>query len=286
MMAETKPYRSSCVLANGVKTHYQEAGERGDPVVLLHGGGPGASGEAGWRFMLPALAPHFRVYAPDQLSFGYTDTARLPTRAHQSLVDHIRDFIEALCLERVNLVGNSQGAYVAVKYALDHPNRVRKLFLIGSATIARFMGLTPPMTEGMKKLLAYDGTPQALRAFLEEIVLDKSTITDALIESRQKVVHLPGAVEARNAFEAANRGIASDRVLRDELDLRNKLPKLKIPTLFIWGVQDRFAPVELGYELQKLLPNITFEFLKGAGHQCQTDAPELVNQMVINFFKE
>ena len=285
-MAEKKPYRSSYVLANGVKTHYSESGDEGDPIVLLHGGGPGASGEAGWRFMLPALAPYFRVYAPDQLSFGYTDTSALPTRAHQSLVDHIRDFVDALCLEKINLVGNSQGAYVAAKYTLDHPDRVKKLLLIGSATIARFMGLNPPMTEGMKKLLAYNGTPEALRAFLEEIVLDKSTITDELIESRQRVVHRPGAGEARNAFEAANRNVPNDPSLREELDLRNKLPRLTVPTLFTWGVQDRFAPVELGYELQKLLPNMKFQFLKEAGHQCQTDAPGVVNQLVIDFFKK
>ncbi len=70
-------YHNGWVLANGVRTHYSWAGTEGPAVVLCHGGGPGSSGGAGWRFMLPALAEAgFRVYAPDQISMGWTD-ARL-----------------------------------------------------------------------------------------------------------------------------------------------------------------------------------------------------------------
>lgn len=102
-------------------------------VLIIHGqerkarshfitrGRSSACGAAGWRFMLPALAEAgYRAYAPDQLSMGFTDTRphAWPVNGHQSLVDHVHDFIEALCLDEVYLVGNSQGAYVAANMLL------------------------------------------------------------------------------------------------------------------------------------------------------------------------
>ncbi|HWL12967.1 MAG TPA: alpha/beta fold hydrolase, partial [Ureibacillus sp.] len=93
-------FHNSYVLANGVRTHYSWAGTEGPAVILLHGAGPGACGAAGWRLMLPALAKAgYRAYAIDQLSMGFTDARphAWPVNGHQSLVDHVHDFIEALC---------------------------------------------------------------------------------------------------------------------------------------------------------------------------------------------
>ena len=71
--------------------------------------------------------------------------------------------------------------------------------------------------------------------------------------------------------------------LWDRYCMKDTLPKLKIPGLFIWGKQDAVAPVETGYKLEKLLPNITFEYIENCGHQAQTDQPEIVNKLVIDF---
>ena len=279
--------RSSWVMANGVRTHYSESGDKGPAVVLCHGGGPGSSGHAGWRLMLPALGDHFRCYAPDQLGYGLTDTGphAWPVNGHQSLVNHVADFIDALCLDEVFMVGNSQGAYVAVKYALDHPERVKKIFLIGSATISGAMGLPMPDTEGLRALSAYDGTAKSMRYFLETIIIDKSTISDALINDRVAAANRPGIAEATKAFDQARRRYAKDPNWRQRFDLRGRLPNMTIPTKFIWGKLDTFAPPSLGEQLAKLIPNIPMTFVDGAGHQCQTDAPDVVNKMVIDHFK-
>ncbi len=279
--------RSSWVLANGVRTHYSEAGDTGPAVVLCHGGGPGSSGHAGWRLMLPALGDHFRCYAPDQLGYGQTDARphAWPVNGHQSLVDHVADFIDALCLDEVMMIGNSQGAYVAVKYALDHPERVKKIFLIGSATISGAMGLPMPQTEGLRALAAYDGTAKSMRHFLETIIIDKSTITDALINDRVAAANRPGVAEATKAFDEGRKRYATDPNWRQRFDLGGRLPKLAIPTKFIWGKLDTFAPPSLGEQLAKLIPNIGMEFVDGAGHQCQTDKPDVVNKLVIDHFR-
>src|SRR5690606_2234978 len=133
-------FHNSYVLANGVRTQYAGPGQEGPAVIPLHAAGPGACGAAGWRHMLPALAEAgFRAYAVDQLSMGFTDARphAWPVNGHQSLVDHVHDFIEALCLDEVSLIGNSQGAYVAAKYAIDHPEKVDKVVYIDSNTIYR-----------------------------------------------------------------------------------------------------------------------------------------------------
>lgn len=281
------PWRSSWVKAGEVKTHYSEAGEDGNPVILLHGSGPGSSGAAGFRFMIPALAPYFRVYAPDQVSFGRTDMSNpssWPYDGLQSLVDHTSDFIESLCLENVSIVGNSQGAYVAIKYALDHPGKVKKLFLIGSATIAWAMGIPQVSTPGLKALSEYDGTEEKMRLFLEAIVSDPKTVTDELVKTRNDAFHLPGVPEARKVFESTRAKVAENPEWHQRYSLKGRLEKLTTPTRFVWGKNDTFAPPELAYQLQPMIPNINIEFIEGAGHQVQTDQPDVVHSMVIDFF--
>jgi len=284
----TQPWRSSWVMAGGIRTHYSEAGDDGPAVILLHGGGPGSSGAAGWRFMIPALAPHFRVYAPDQVSFGQTDMSdphAWPYNGIESLVEHVAAFADALCLDTFHVVGNSQGAYVAAKYTLDHPTRVKKLFLIGSATIAGAMGIAPIMTPGMKALIEYDGTEKKMRAFLEAIVTDQNTVTDELVKGRNDAYHLPGVPEATKVFSDVRPKLISDPNLNQHYSLEGRLNKLTIPTKFIWGAVDKFAPPELAHQFQGKIPNLPIEFIEGAGHQVQTDKPDIVNKMVIDFLK-
>jgi pimeloyl-ACP methyl ester carboxylesterase len=283
-----QPWRSSWVMAGGIRTHYSEAGDDGPAVILLHGGGPGSSGAAGWRFMIPALAPHFRVYAPDQISFGQTDMSdphAWPYNGIESLVEHVAAFADALCLDTFHVVGNSQGAYVAAKYTLDHPTRVKKLFLIGSATIAGAMGIAPIMTPGMKALIEYDGTEKKMRAFLEAIVTDQNTVTDELVKGRNDAYHLPGVPEATKVFSDVRPKLISDPNLNQHYSLEGRLNKLTIPTKFIWGAVDKFAPPELAHQFQGKIPNLPIEFIEGAGHQVQTDKPDIVNKMVIDFLK-
>jgi len=280
--------RSCWVLAKGVRTHYTQCGDAGPAVVLCHGAGPGGSGHAGFRRMIPALAEHFQVYAPDQLSFGQTDARphAWPVRGYQSLVDHVADFLEALCLDEVMLAGNSQGAYVAAKVALDHPEKVKKLFLIGSGTISAAMGTPMPATAGTGALRGFDGTAAGMRAFLSTVVLDQSTITDDLVAERMANVSRPGVAEARKAFADGRARMERDPNLFQAFDLRGRLPALTIPARFIWGKQDGYAVPELGIQLEKQLPNIPFTWIDHAGHQVQTDQPDLVNRMVAEFFLE
>jgi pimeloyl-ACP methyl ester carboxylesterase len=277
--------RSRFVMTGRVRTHYSEAGGDGPPVVLLHGGGAGSSGEAGFGRMMPYLANRFQVYAPDGVGgFGETDLNASVAEGMQSRADQLEAFMDALCLDQICLSGNSQGAWVAAKYALEHPDRVRKLALISSKTIASAMGISVPETEGMRALRAYDGSRESMRRVLEALIWDKSLITDELIDMRNAAANRPGAAEARKAFLEGSNRLTRDSNLRLKYEMQHTLPRLSIPTIFVWGENDNFALPEVGREVAKMLPNVPFTWVAKAGHQVQNDQPEQVGKILGDFF--
>jgi 2-hydroxy-6-oxonona-2,4-dienedioate hydrolase len=277
--------RSRYVMAGHIKTHYVEAGNNAPVVILLHGGGPGSSGEAGFGRLIPLLADRFQVYAPDGVGgFGDTDPYWPASEGTQSRVDQLEQFMDTLCLNDVCIAGNSQGAWVAAKYTLEHPDRVRRLFMVASLTIATAMGLPVQQTEGLKALNSYDGTEQSMRRVLETLTYDKSAVTPELIAIRNAAANRPGAAEARAIANQGQRRLASDPNLRLKYDMRHTLPELTTPAIFAWGENDTFAPPELGRELEKLLPNIPFHFIPNAGHQAQTDQPKIMANLMIQHF--
>jgi pimeloyl-ACP methyl ester carboxylesterase len=265
----------------GVKTHYVYAGD-GEPVVLIHGGGPGASGASGWARTIPALAERFRVYAIDLIGFGYTDKPYIDY-SFQTLVEHVAGFVDALNLNQVRIAGNSQGAYVAIKYTLDHPARVKQAALISTGTLATACGIGD---QGRATALPrFDGSRESLRAFLEVIVNDPSKITDELVDARFAVASLPGHREALESLGRYRRLVQEDPSQRQVYDVRARLPLLQVPYCFIWGGADRSAPLDpLGLGLKALCPDAPFHVVEGSGHQVQNDKPDECNRLLLQFF--
>lgn len=278
--------RSRFVRTDGFRTHYTEAGGDGPVIVAMHGGGAGSSGEAGMAPLMRELPERFRVIAPDSVGgFGKTDTHAPAPYGLQSRVDHLEATVDALCLDRFTLLGNSQGAWVAARYAALHPDKVERMILIGSATISAAMGLPDEPTPAMAALFNYDGTREAMRAVLQSLVYNKTIVTEALIDLRQDSAARPGAMDAFRAAVKAQRAYVADPVLRLNFDMRQVLPALTraIPTIVIWGENDDFAPVHLGRAVEKMLPDARFHYVDKAGHQVQNDQPALVGRIVTDF---
>jgi pimeloyl-ACP methyl ester carboxylesterase len=280
--------RSRFVVANGVRTHYTESGGDGPVIVALHGGGAGSSGRAGMAPLMNALPPEYRVIAPDSVGgFGLTDVSAPATYGLQSRADHLADFVNAIGLTRFTILGNSQGAWVAARYALTHPDRIERMVLIGSATIGLAMGFPEVQTPAMKALQGYDGSREGMRTMLEGLVYNKELITDALIELRYSSASRPGAMEAFKAGAKGNRYLQTDPVLFTQFDMRQALPAATkaIPTAIIWGEDDGFAPVTTGRKLEPLLPDVKFHYIAKAGHQVQNDQPKATGDIVSAFMK-
>jgi pimeloyl-ACP methyl ester carboxylesterase len=270
---------SRYVMVNGVKTHYTESGGDGPVIVGIHGGGHGSSGAAGLGKLFDLLGDTYRVIGVDCIGgFGDTDVNAPTTYGLGSRVQHVADFIDVLCLDKITIMGNSQGAWCAAKYAITHPDRVEKLVIVSSLTIANALGIEVPPSEGMKLLQSYDGTRASMAALMRGLVYNADKVTDELIDMRQATATRPGAMDA---FANTLKGIGyfqKDPAQSLNFDMRTTLPAIVklIPTVIIWGENDIFALPEVGKKVEALLPGAKFHWVKAAGHQAQTDQPEIV----------
>jgi len=280
--------RSRWVVANGVRTHYAETGDSGPTILAIHGGGHGSSGQAGMGLLMQELGRDFQVFAPDSIGgYGLTDVNVPTPRGLLDRASHALAFADALGLDKFTILGNSQGAFAAVRLALDHPDRVEKIVMIASLTIAQSMGVDQAPTPAMKALMGYDGTPEAMRAMLEGLVKEKSRITDELIQRRQQSATRPGAMEAMDRFIKATAGLKKNPILAMQMDLTQTLPKLTrhIPSIFVWGKEDPFSLADTGRKIEPLLPDVKFHWIADAGHQVQTDQPAKVAAIIGEFIR-
>jgi len=287
LMAE-QVLRSRFVIANGVRTHYTEAGADGPVLIALHGASPGSSGEGGFGRLMLLLAQHYRVIALDAVGgYGKTDMHAPVPYGIQSRVDHLEDFVDALCLPaKFSIIGNSQGAWTAAQYAILHTDRINKLLWVAGATLPAALGLPTPPTEGTKTFATYDGTREAMRRLLQSLLFDQALITDDLIDRRQATATQPGAEAARKAFREGTQLFTTDpRHAFKYSIMRHTLRELTtvVPTVCIWGENDRVSPPALGKELAKLLPAVPFHWIPDAGHQVQNDQPDRVAKIIFDF---
>jgi pimeloyl-ACP methyl ester carboxylesterase len=270
----------------GVKTHYVHAGD-GEPLILIHGGGAGGSGEHGWFNALPVLGERFHVYAPDLIGYGYTDKPEVEY-SFQFLVNHLAGFIDALNLKQVRLVGNSQGAYIVLKYACDFPERVKQLVTISTSTLSSAMGLGKAASAD--RALGppeYEFNRESMRNFLKSIINDHSKITEELIDARFELSQLPGAEHAKRSIMQYRKLVESptpDPHQWQVFCVRERAPKLQMPWQVIWGGADRTAPLDLVEDMRRLCPNITrLDVIQESGHQVQNDKPEETNRVLLEF---
>ncbi len=261
------------VTAGPVDTFYLDAGA-GDPVLLLHGSGPGVSAWANWQKTIPGLAEEFRVLAPDIV--GYGATAR-PDDVRYSLrgwTDHVLGFMDALGLDRVFLVGNSLGGRISLALAEEHPDRVARMVLMGSPGV----GMT--ITDGLKALRGYEPSPENMRALLlDYFAVDKSIITDDLVRIRYEA-----SVETFDAYRAMffdPRHAGNDLGITEE-----QVRAIQTPTLLVHGREDRVVPPEVSWTMANLLRDADLHVFARCGHWTQIERAAEFTELVAGFLKE
>jgi len=274
-------------LANGARAHYSTAGDKGPAIVLLHGGLPGSSGLAGWRFMMPFLAEQgYRVYAPDRPGFGLADTRPeyWPRRGFVSWAEFVGDFVDALCLDQFFLSGNSNGAQTAVYYAINHPERIIRMPLIATGGFSQNMGIDPSKLKKAVEIPRFDGTEESMQVLMNSIIYRKETVSKELLTMRT----LSGnkQKDSLTAAQSFMREHATDPNYQQQINLKGRLDKLSIPIVYVFGQQDTFAVTENGYLQEEALPNFQFFYPDQCGHQAQTDQTDLVNQLFLEFIRD
>lgn len=260
------------VVAGGINTHYHDVGS-GDPVLLLHGSGPGVSAWANWQHTIPALSAHARVLALDVVGYGETERPDDARYSLRSWTDHVWAFLDALGLQKVSIVGNSLGGRIALQMAEDDQERIDRLVLMGSPGV----GMT--VTDGLKALRAYEPSPDNMRALLTDyFAVDTSIITDELVRIRYEASAAPGAHEAYRLmfFDPRHGG--------NELGItENQVRAVTAPTLVVHGREDKVVPPEVSWTMSRLLPDADLHVFAHCGHWTQIERADEFNTLVDHF---
>ena len=251
------------------KTRYLEAGS-GAPVILLHGVGFTSAAE-NWEFTLPALGEKFRAIAPDFVGWGKGDRLDLEY-SFAYLVDFVREFQDALGIEHSHIVGHSMGGWVSVLFAYESPERVDKLVLVSPG------GLKPRTLHSMTNFKP--PTREETKAQLQKRVHAPGVDYDAMADREMAKAQIPGAVEAyQKILNHMNNGLT-----RQRYNTQRRLPKIKAPTMVIWGRQDATNDFEdMGKGTAALIPNSKLVVVEECDHFIPTEKPEEFNKALLEF---
>lgn len=267
---------------DGLRLHYNEAGPGAGPaVIMLHGGGPGAGGWSNFHRNIEAfVSAGFRVFLLD--CPGFNKSAPIVSADPRGLINAraVKGLMDALGIERAHLVGNSMGGLSALTFALEYPQRLDRMILMGSAGLGQSL-FQPSPQEGIKLLMKLYKQPtmENLQAMLSVFVYDPSVLTPELIQSR-----LDGM--QRNAEHLAN--FVESNALNPRalfVDLTPRLPEIRAKTLVIWGRDDRFVPLDNGIKAVWGIPDADLIVFGRCGHWAQWEHADKFNALAIDFLK-
>jgi 4,5:9,10-diseco-3-hydroxy-5,9,17-trioxoandrosta-1(10),2-diene-4-oate hydrolase len=268
-----------------MRLHYEEAGShKGTPVVLIHGGGPGASGLSNFAKNLPVFAEHFRTIVVDQPGYGKSDKPEIQGNYFRFSADALAGLLDELGIQQTHLVGNSLGGGTAVRFALSYPQRAGRLVLMGPGGLSLNV-FAPDPTEGVKRLAEFGAPPgpsrEKLAAFLRTLVFDQRLITDELIDERFAAASDPESLKAMASMGASffNPDSYEDGLLWREAH------RLRQRVLLIWGREDRVNPVDGALVALKVIRRAQLHVFGGCGHWAQLEKFDEFNRLAIEFLE-
>lgn len=275
-MAEAaNPEIAHSVVANGIRTNYHDAGT-GEPVLMIHGSGPGVSAWANWRLSIPELSRRFRVVAPDMVGFGYSERPQGIRYKLDTWVAQAVGLLDALGIDQASVVGNSFGGAVALALAIRHPHRVKRLVLMGS------VGVSFPITEGLDAVWGYQPSVENMRALLDIFAYDRNLVNDELAQMRYKASIQPGFQESFSSMFPAPRQDGVEMMASPIEDIR----KIGHQTLVIHGREDKVIPLSNSYELLQAIPNAQLHVFGKCGHWTQIEHAARFSRLVGDFLGE
>lgn len=258
----------------------------GAPLVMLHGGGPGASGVSNYHQNLPALAQRFRVILPDQPGFGdsYRPTeADLDARSITEItVDALFQALDALGVDRFHLLGNSLGGAAAIAMAQARPERVTGLVLMAPG--GGWLPFGPTPTEGQKEMFRYYNgggpTEKKMANFIRTMVFDNKQFGVDVVKARYEASLDESHIEFYHHYNVAfAKRHGMDPLWRD-------LHKIKAPTLLLWGRDDRTITLDGAQLMLKNIRDVQLHIFGNCGHWVQLERAREFERLVGDFLGE
>ena len=268
----------------GRSTYVITRGDGPRPTVLIHGG---LSQASEWALLAGQLPGH--VIIPDRPGCGLSypiDYRKVPD-FRKAAADWLLDLLDGIGANQADLVGNSMGGFFSIALALAHPDRVRRLVMVGAPpgldrTVPLFLRLwgNPILGPLINRQKITDPETLRKRVFAPLLVAHPERVPLDFLELGVAAMALPGY--DHNAYSLLRR-ITTLRGLRSELMVRDDLRRLTVPTLFLWGDADAFVPPSIGREVAARMTNAQIEILPDTGHLPYVDHPDIVASAITQF---
>ena len=247
----------------GHKIRYFEEGDSKKSVILLHG--LGGSAER-WLKVIPLLSSKYRVIAPDMIGFGHSDKPSVDYTI-EFFAKYLSGLINSLGVNKTVLIGSSLGGQIAAEYA-SNSESIEKLVLVAPSGAMKHS--TPTIDAYMMAAL-YPNLNSAKIAF--EMMSGVGTVDDATVNNFVERMLSPNA---KLAFISSVLSVKNSQI-------RDSLQKIKIPTLLLWGKEDKMIPIEYAQEFISSIKNCKFRELDGIGHLPHVENAEMFVQSVFEF---
>ena len=284
-MTLTKEGTAKQAKAGTFSLNYHEAGEATDlgdglPLVMLHGGGPGASSWSNFGSCLETFAQDFRVLLVDQPGFGDSDKPAIEGHFFTFAADALANLLDELGIERIHLLGNSLGGGTATRFTLKYPDRVGRLILMGPGGLSQNI-FSPDPTEGVKRLYDFGANPseETMEAFIRVMIVNQKLCTPELVAERLANATAPGAREAMASMGAS----FFNPDTMEEGMLWREAYKIRQHVLLTWGREDRVNPLDGGLIALKTIPKAQLHVFPNCGHWAQIEAAEAFHTVSRDF---
>ena len=256
-------------IESGATVHIRDEGNRaGPPLVLLHGAY--ASVHA-WEPWVDELGDEFRLISFDLPGFGLTGAVPGGDYSRANMSRTLDQIMRLMKLERAIIVGHSMGGSVALQYALDHPQKIRGLILIGSSGVRRTPDEEVPSTFGLadiswlQPILRYVTPRFMIERGLRDSVADPDNfVTDEQVTRYWELIRMTGSREAM--LQRRSLGTSTP-------PLEGRLAEITLPTLLIWGAQNKLVPLAHGVRMNGAIFNSRLLAYPDLGHLPMEEAP-------------
>jgi pimeloyl-ACP methyl ester carboxylesterase len=257
--------QSNKITVDDLDVNYYTAGH-GEPLVVIHGGGGDART---WSHNIEALAENYTVYAPDLPGYGASQPL-IGDYYIPELTGFVNNFSRNLGLNRFNLVGHSLGGGIALNYALEFPQRVKKLVLVSSLCLGSEIAF-------WVRLLSVPALLRSVGAMTMAVLKSIKWILDTLVQGVEFIMPLsPASVTIGGSITTLH---------QQTLVLANRLSEIIMPTLLVWGGRDPIVPVQHAYAAAEVIPDCRLKVFENRGHNVHRDELSQFSSVLTDFLR-
>ncbi len=271
-------FRHGWVDAGGIRTRFIEAGRADRPAVLfLHG--TAGSLEA-FAFNIAAHAEHFHVFAIDLVGAGYSDRPDMDYEI-SSYVSQVRAFMRAMSIEQASLTGVSLGAWIAARFALDHPEATRSITLLSASGLVANEA-TMKEIKSIRTNAVEDPSWDNIKKVLLNLLHKKELLIDDLIAVRRAIYSQEGMKQAMAHTLCLQNPAIRTRNLLTEAQWR----AVSVPALVIGSLQDHADYLGTARYVADLMPHSAYREIPDVGHWPQFEAAEVFDRLSVEFLRQ